>query len=205
MRILCIVVCVCTIAISAQFEEMPMEGSPPAEVPSRNTVYIHPIMLAKITPIKKIIPFFFHLTYERTLIKQTAATGSFLFTVAEGKNGDKETINFQNFEFGLGMRRFKDAEKSDFGFFAQPYFIVGYIKQRYSTIYEDEINDGAIKLGMSGYIGYKIKFDKISLFVDAGVGYQNVKLPQHSDDIPIPKFAQTALIYDGNFGLGYSF
>jgi len=152
----------------AQQQEMPQEDS------KNSSVYLHPISLmagfASLAVENLYLPLWFNLTGEFSLSGRYALiVNPFIFDWG-GSTMEGSGKIFSGGS-GIGIRRFVNGNAD--GLYLQLMPKVGYFKgddfekengEKYSAF-------SGINADILGYIGYSIKYSKIHLFFDFGLGY----------------------------------
>ena len=157
----------------------------PLNTNQKTSVYLHPVRL--ITGfVENAFPFMFYLTGEfpfneryALIVDPFLMTKKSTYTTARDYN---EVFAIFAIGSGIGIRRFVNGNAD--GFYLQLIPNISYWEktdhwedwigtgQDGKAEYEDKAGDAsAINVDVLGYIGYSIKYSKISLFFDIGIGY----------------------------------
>jgi hypothetical protein len=176
----------------------------------KTSVYLHPVSLVAGFASMGIegfsLPLLFNLTGEIPLSERYALiVNPSLLYMYEDK-GDTGKAFFVG--SGIGIRRFVNGNANGLYLQIMPY--VNYGKgDRLGNDGEDSFS--SINVDILGYIGYSIKYSKVSLFFDIGIGYgfshylslSNKELFKDDDDIRIYGLGtQNGLSIDINIGVG---
>jgi hypothetical protein len=155
----------------------------PLNTNQRTSVYLHPVSLITVFVVNggfntNDFPFMFYLTGEFPFNERYALiVDPFLITKKSTDYNEVFVIGS-----GIGIRRFVNGNAD--GFYLQLIPNISYWEetahwedwigtgQDGKAEYEDKAGDAsAINVDVLGYIGYSIKYSKISLFFDIGIGY----------------------------------
>jgi len=149
-----IIIAFFAITVFAQQQEMPQENS------ESSSVYLHPVAFAALAADMLYI----NLTGEFPLNGRYALIVNpsviWLYGTSETVEGVDKTFWIGS---GIGIRRFVNGNAD--GLYLQLMPNIGYFKS------EDSDRYSAINADILGYIGYSIKYSKIRLFFDFGIGY----------------------------------
>ena len=186
----------------------------PLNTNQKTSVYLHPVRL--ITGfVENAFPFMFYLTGEFPFNERYALiVDPFLMT----KKSTYTTARDYNEVFaigsGIGIRRFVNGNAD--GFYLQLIPNISYWEmtdhwedwigtgQDGKAEYEDKAGDAsAINVDVLGYIGYSIKYSKINLFFDIGIGYGFTHYLSRSEDYP-DDYGQIIRIHKVGFANGLS-
>jgi len=154
MKKILILIAFFAITVFAQQQEIPQEDS------KNSSVYLHPIALTALA----VDMLYFNLTGEFPLSGRYALIVNPYILWIYGTDAMVEGVDKSvGFGSGIGIRRFVNGNSD--GLYLQLMPNVGYFKS------EDNDRYSAINTDILGYIGYSIKYSKIHLFFDFGIGY----------------------------------
>jgi hypothetical protein len=192
----------------------------PLNTNQRTSVYLHPVSLIAGFASEGKFPFMLYLTGEFPFNERYALiVDPSLLTWDDDDGGEVFAIGS-----GIGIRRFVNGNAD--GFYLQLIPNISYweeiahwkdwkgIGKNGEDEYEDKTdNASGINVDVLGYIGYSIKYSKISLFFDIGIGYGFTHYLSRSigvkdlfkDDSDIRIFrlgTKNGLSFDINIGVG---
>jgi len=195
------------------------------EYSKKSSVYLHPVTLvpafACLATEDYYFPFYFNFTGEFPL------SGRYALIVNPYVGwlyGETDLGNFFGAGSGIGIRRFVNGNSD--GLYLQLMPNVSYLKGEYlegGEVYYGDYGDyrreyspfWGINAEILGYIGYAIKYSKIHLFFDFGIGcgfsryFSEVKYPVEGESKVNVRFwgigEKNGLAIDINIGVGIPF
>jgi hypothetical protein len=178
----------------------------------RISVYLHPFTLigsAICNLATDELPFLLYLTGEIPLNK----FNSLIVNPSMLKGGLARDEEIFRLGSGIGIRHFVNREAQ--GLYLQlmgnyHYFLN--LKLRDKMTGDEFVSGSGSIADILGYIGYSVKFPRISLFSDFGIGYgrNNIKkknFSEYSDDYDwrLADYGKTGFSFDINIGVGIPF
>jgi hypothetical protein len=149
-----------------------------------------------------VVPFLV-VTYENNYAEQKSWIINPGVTVWKLSEGSSELALF-GIDVNTGPRFY--LGKSSSGIYLQSLLALGYASIDVSSA-DDEANASGFGGGLLGYVGTKGKWDRVSMFIDVGLGYQfsGLNFDSSVDSDLEGSVSATGLALDLNFGIGYSF
>jgi hypothetical protein len=186
---------------------MAQESSNDAAMQNKTTLYVHPLSLI-VGAAADILPLMLNFTIEQYLAPKAAliiTPNYFMWDLSAGTNDE---FSLKGFGAGIGYRKYLGKPAS--GVYLQTKADIGYWMGTADYInysFQNKTADfSGIGASILGYVGVKGKWDRISMFIDAGVGYGYLGMEADVPDADLNfDFGSTGVDFDFNFALGYSF
>jgi len=174
--------------------------------------YFHPIVTIVGSAVKTVPPTI-PVTYERELenaksftLQPTVRFGSY----KTSDSSDARTIETKGIQLIAAYRNYLNGKQSQ-GLYLAPGVRAGYVsytQKSYAytslsgyTYHTKELTADVTEASLLGYIGYRAKYENLSVYVDLGLGYSMAKIS--GDDVE--SVSGTGLAADANLGIGFNF
>jgi len=193
---------------SVNYEEAstaPAVIAPPAEKKSldvaKNTVYLYPLSLIFTTGID-FFPTFVYVGWERML----SASGALFLRPGVGFGTfepiDTE-ITFLSLSLLGGYRYYLNGETGQ-GAFLQPSLSGSYTSMSIEGA-DAKIEGSGPVAALMLYVGHSAKWKTLSMYIDAGIGYQFGSVEVEDDDGDYISYSSAGVAWDVSWGLGINF